>query len=346
MRDGAAETANPRDTGPVDANSPFSVVMGTPHGETLNSIFGWDAEHFIAVGTSQVSYVYSGGLFTRLGGSSSGNDLNAVWGASPTDVYAVGTSAGGGGFVQHYDGSGWVTVFEAPTGLYGIWGAASDQLVIAVGEGGVLYGYYPSSTWQMIATVPFNPDAPDAAMTKNSPLLTAITGRNIGDFTVTSNGDRFFHWEPEAGGLAYYDPMLPPTTNFTAAWQVPGALETSVYIGSNYYGLYWFTAPDIATDASILGNGNAGYHFTQLYLDSKTPGAEGLTINGIWANPTKAVAVGGNGLILVYDIATDTTTVVPGPSDTKQSLGGVWGSSPTDVWIVGWSELILHGSVE
>ena len=343
--DGAAEVG-PTDGGP--GPSPFSVFNEVAHGETLNAITGWDSNHFVAVGDSRVTYVFTAGKLHRLGGDVPGSDYQAIWGSSPTDVFAAGAVAAGGGFVAHYDGSAWTTVFDSPTRLHGIWGtfAGPREAVIAVGEEGICYGYFTGSSWQKIEALTVNPDAPDAAKSSSSPILSAITGRNFNDFTITSNGAQFFHYEPDAGGLVFYRPVLDPNANFTAAWQDPDASGTSVYIGSNFYGLYYFTAPDTPTDASVFADGSGGYVFGKVTTDPGAKGAQGLAIRGIWGTAAKIVAVGDQAQILALDISSGHVGVVAGPPGLKGTFGGVRGSSLSDVWIVGPGEALLHGSLQ
>jgi hypothetical protein len=343
LRDASAGDARLRDVSAGDAGSPFQVVNGVATGETLTAIVGWDADHFVAVGTSQVAYVYTSGNLQRAGGTAGGYDYNAVWGTGPDDVFAVGSVTGSdggdvGGFVGHFDGTAWNVVFSSPTGLYGVWGTPEDK-VIVVGDNGLMYGWFPGSSWVQIQQLP-NPDDSGAP----PPTLTSISGRSLSDFTITTSNPLFFHFEPDAGGMAYYEPETSPLTSFTFAWQLPNAPETSVYLGSNFLGLYWFTAPDVPTDASILPPGN-GYELAMILLDEQAPGAQTMAIRGIWGTPGKVVAVGDMGRIYTYDLATTTPARVPGPSNTQQSFNGVWGSALDDVWIVGENELILHGAL-
>jgi hypothetical protein len=348
--DGHAKDGGPGDVGQSEGGpgqSPFSIFHSAPHGETLHAITGWDSNHFMAVGDSQVTYVFTEGKLSRTGGDVAGSDFQAVWGSSPTDVFAAGALAAGGGFVAHYDGSAWKTVFKSPTRLYGIWGTlAEEEGILAVGEKGILYGSVAGGSWQMEATLPVNPDAPDAAMSSNSPILSAISGRNASDFTITSNGAEFFHYEPDAGGLVYYQPELDPNTNFTAVWQDPDASGTSAYVGSNFYGLYYFTSPDTPTDASVIADGSGGYVFGQITADPKANGAKGLALHGIWGTAEKVVAVGDDAYILAVDLSSGHTGVVSAPAGAKGTFGGIWGSSLADIWIVGPDETILHGSLQ
>jgi photosystem II stability/assembly factor-like uncharacterized protein len=63
--------------------------------------------------------------------------LTQLWGASPTDVYAVGSD----GTILHYDGARW-TRQDTPTdrALHGIWGRSPSD-IYAIGESGtILHG--------------------------------------------------------------------------------------------------------------------------------------------------------------------------------------------------------------
>jgi len=78
--------------------------------------------------------------------------LNAVWGTSANDVYAVGTYKGPlTSVILHYDGTGWTAM---DTGLWysmtDIWGTASDSIYVC-GEGGTLL-HYDGSDWTPIDT--------------------------------------------------------------------------------------------------------------------------------------------------------------------------------------------------
>jgi hypothetical protein len=319
------------------ATGSFTVMNGLPQGEQLTAIWGVDSAHFIAVGTSQVIYKYEDGVLSRGGGNSVGRDYAAVWGRNFQDVYAVGYSESGTGFVQHYDGTQWTEVYATPVPLYGVWGVA-DGHVVAVGDKGLMYGTRPGYPWNQIQVVPPNQDV-DAG--PRAPILWSVAGRSLDDYVIAADLDYFIHYEPKGGGFAYYEPTVETTTSFRFAWQGPGA-TTSVFFGTNYYGLYWFTAPGTDTDASVLPPGS-GFALVELARDEAAPDAKNAAIEGIWGTAEKVIAVGDAGRVYVFDAATDTVTTLPPPTD--EVLGGVWGSSLDDVWIVGGRELILHGSI-
>jgi hypothetical protein len=339
LLDGDASAA---DDGGADAaaSGAFTVVNGLPEGESLTAIWGADKDHFVAVGTSGISYVYDTGAFMRLGSTTVGRDYNAVWGLAADDVYAVGYAENGGGFIEHFDGNVWNVVYTTPDGLYGIWGGVSGKttFIQAVGESGLMYGWKTGDTWKQINQVPPNQDI-DAG--PYSPVLWGISGRDINDFTIAGGLDYFLHFEPKGGGLVYYEPTVETNTEFHFVWQQPGPI-TSVFFGTNFRGLYWFTAPGTDTDASILGAGSP-FALVELARDETSAAEQKRYIQGIWGTTEKIIAVGDSGRVLVFDNATSTISKLPPPTD--ESLGGVWGTSLDDVWIVGGRELILHGSI-
>ena len=106
----------------------------------------------------------NGGSWNAMGNMYSFDPLNAVWGASASDVFAVGyiPNAGGepgGNVIMHYDGASWVNM-AVPTQAFatvaGIWGA-SPTAVFAIGEyygDGFVYRY-DGSSWSPMTTEPF-----------------------------------------------------------------------------------------------------------------------------------------------------------------------------------------------
>lgn len=319
------------EAGPVvDGGSPFTVRHAVPSGETLHGIWGAGPDFFVAVGSSSLTFVSDGGALTRLGGTQPGRDYLAVWGFSRTDIFAVGETAAHGGFIDHFDGTGWTSVYDAPTPLLGVWGTrAGGGTVIAVGSEGQRFGRKAGGAWRSFDKLPKGPADPDEPGT---PRLWGISGRSLDDFSIAADS-RFYHYEPDAGGLAFYEPTTQTNTLFRSVWQAPGD-STSVYLGTNFYGLLWFSAE---------GSPTQGYPGTVLFRDEQTPGAEKSFIQGVWGTEQKVVAVGDHGRIYVYDTGLSTPSAVPSPTD--EPLAAVWGSSIDDVWIVGRREIILHGSV-
>jgi photosystem II stability/assembly factor-like uncharacterized protein len=84
--------------------------------------------------------------------------LKNVWGRAIDDVFAVGCNGtsgssgdcAGDGFIQHFDGSSWTTIYAVPgpTGLYGDWGSGAGELY-AVGQScTILHSIDGGQTWR------------------------------------------------------------------------------------------------------------------------------------------------------------------------------------------------------
>ena len=328
--DGGGVEAEAATDATAEGGSPFSVFNAVPSGEALVAIWGAGPDSFVAVGTSSVAYVYDNGTLTRLGGTQQGRDYLAVWGFSKTDVFAVGQTASGG-FVDHFDGKGWTAVFDTPSALLGVWGSSQGAgAVLAVGTQGNIYGFTPGQAWKTFDKLPKAPGDPSVP---GAPRLWGISGRNLDDFSIAADS-RFYHYEPDAGGFAFYEPTAQTNTLFRSVWQQAGGAGTNVYFGTNFFGLLYFSG---------RGSETSGYPGTVLFRDEATPGAEESFIQGVWGTSEKVIAVGDRGRIYVYDTGLSTPSPIPSPTD--EPLGGVWGSSIDDVWIVGRRELILHGSI-
>jgi len=88
-------------------------------------------------------YGGSGDTWERLkGGSGINKNLNAIWGASKSDIFAGGS----GGVMYRYDGSKWTSMTSFSTkDIQGIWGRGSSDVFAVDSEGTV--GRYDGSTW-------------------------------------------------------------------------------------------------------------------------------------------------------------------------------------------------------
>jgi len=80
-----------------------------PTSARLDGIFGWSADEQIAVGDG-VILNKNGAAWELQDVPADGALLHGVWGASPTDVYAVG-ELDGGALILHYDGVAWLIVY-------------------------------------------------------------------------------------------------------------------------------------------------------------------------------------------------------------------------------------------
>jgi len=80
--------------------------------------------------------------------TSGATDLAGIWGASPTDVFAVGPNAN----IVHYDGTAW-TPMTSPTQFHwmAVWGASSRDVFAVGGDWSVAAAiHYDGSSWKAI----------------------------------------------------------------------------------------------------------------------------------------------------------------------------------------------------
>jgi hypothetical protein len=309
--------------------SALRILHAVPDGETLFGVWASSPSFAIAVGTSSTSFVVRDGAITHLGGNQKGRDYLAITGFAADDVYAVGKSATGG-FVDHFDGVSWTSVFDAPVPLLSVWCTVESgkQAVLASGGRGKVYGWNSgASSWSELLSFPKGPNDPDLA---DGPRLWGISGRSLTDFTVVADG-RLWHKEPD--GVYFYDLLQQTDTQLRSVWQSPDA-PTSVYIGTNFSGLTWFSAA-VNGDTAPL---------SVLNRDESAPGNDKRFHYGVWGTRTKVLAVGDLGRVFLFDTGSSTSTYVHAPTDA--TLTSVWGTSLADVWIVGEREVVLHGSFE
>jgi hypothetical protein len=78
--------------------------------------------------------------------------FNGVWGTSATDAWVVG----GGGELQHYNGSGWSPVSGYTQDLYAVWGSTTSNVWV-VGNGGTIL-QYDGIKWTSITSCLTNQD--------------------------------------------------------------------------------------------------------------------------------------------------------------------------------------------
>jgi hypothetical protein len=331
FRAGPSDAADDADA----SASPFVVVQTGQSTESLLAVWGADATHVFAVGTNDVRYEFDGVQWSRWDPVVVGRDFHSVWGLSATDVYAAGEITGTGqGVVSHYDGASWRDEYVAPTPLYSVWG--DGTVVLAVGPKGMLYGKAQGSTaWAMRLGNPLPPN-PDVPQTADDPVLWGIAGKTGDEFALAAGVDRIFHWEPP--NFVPLDPVVDKTRAFRSVFVVPGSQPTTYVFGTTYLGLTWL-ANSGPPDADIVN----GAMF-DLYQDRGAPNAVDLFIHGIWGESARVVFVGDASRIGVYDPGANEVTTVPSPIDGV-SFGGVWGSSMSDLWIVGSNETILHGAL-
>ncbi len=236
--------------------------------------------------------------------------VNAIWGSSPTDVFAVGDYEN----INHFNGITWsVQGYFNPLGpwhwWYGIWGSSGNN-VFAVGYGAITNVYrYDGSVW--------------SSMTSGTTTqLNGIWGSSGSDvFAVGGNGS-ILHYDGSV-----WSPMTSGTTQtLYGIWGSSGSDVFAVGVNGtilHYDGSVWAPMTSGTTtqlngiwgssgsDIFVVGNNGTIFHYDGSVWSPMTSGTT-QTLRGIWGSSGSDVfAVGNSGTILHYDGTVTTTTVPP-----------------------------------
>lgn len=306
--DGGFDAAVPADQGAGDLASDAAAGAVTftqvPTGSAsiLFSVWGSGADLF-AAGTQQ-TILHSGDGKTWQTQMTGAAQLDAVWGSSPTDVYAVGWGAP---LLLHSTdrGASWQTEASGTSGppLLGIWGGGPNDVLACDGIGEVLR--FDGATWshQSVGTA----------------ALIAVWGTGKTRVVVGNQGQIFVSTD---GGASFSARDSGTTISLSSVWGV----GTDLFVtGSD----------EQANLGAILRSSDGGTTWSQ----SPTPTA----MWGIWASAASDVwAVGDAGAIL--HSTDGGASFQPVNSGATVALRAVWGSSARDVWVVGGDGMILHGT--
>jgi hypothetical protein len=256
-----------------------------------------------------------------------GVDYFGVWGTAPDDVWVVGTfRVSHHGLIMHKTAPGWAELGEVGFGLHGVWGVDDNRW--AVGENGAVYGGASATPFAM--GIQFDPNSAVPKM-MYSPLMYGISGNSATSILVAADVDSYWYYD---GTWHLYTDPVDRTRAFRASFGLPSATP-QIYIGANYYGLWYFQGKNDPITGMPLP-------VLQFNEEKDAPGNENRFVWGIWGpSLDKVIAVGDGGRIMTFDRNKGELKIFPSP--TMANLYGIWGTSLDDVWIVGDGSLVLHG---
>lgn len=115
-------------------------------GDGLQAIWGTSPSNLYAVGNKGVILQYNGADWNRMT-SPVDSPLYSIWGAAADNIYAVGND---GTFIK-YDGKAWSKVpVNLNTQLLSVNGTGPDNILVVGGQGTVLH--YNGTTWRTVAS--------------------------------------------------------------------------------------------------------------------------------------------------------------------------------------------------
>jgi len=271
-------------------------------------------------------------------------NLRGIWGLSSNDIYSVGDA----GTILHYDGVSWSSIESGTTAnLTGIWGSGSDD-IYAVGDGGLML-HYDGSSWSPIATgVTANlndiwgSSADTIYAVGSESTILRFDGANWSSTScptceganlrsVHGNAPNYYS-AGTLGGLSFIGVLI----------RLDGTDWHCVYcVYAEYYGIW------VSPDGNVYASGwhydrYAGEHgFLVRYdgtawINTVLPIEEtGRSMWGDWSD--NVYAVFDRGSIAHFDGAQwNLSRAATAP------LFDIWGTSGSDVWVVGKNCLIRH----
>ena len=271
--------------------------------ENLNGVWGTSPTDVYAVGRAGTILHYDGTGWSAMASGTS-EGLHAVWGTSPSDIYAVGVIGG----ILHYDGTEWSQVASAGEILLGVWGSSPSD-VYAVGSNGTIM-HYNGIGWSGIVTV---------TATVGGFGLNGVWGSSRSDIFAVGDGGAILHYD----GTEWSEMESGTDFSFEGVW------------GTS------------SSDVFAVGFGTAGgegriAHYDGSQWSDMASGLTGLRIEltGVWgASPSDVYAVEFiRGSIVHYDGTA--WSVLP----SRRELTAVWGTSSGDVYAVAHGGAILRGS--
>jgi hypothetical protein len=331
----------------------------------------WTTGHDVfAVGDSGVAYRGDGNQWT-ITATGTTESLNAVWGSSATDVYALSHYA-----VHHFDGVAWSALYKTKS---------YTAMLIDVGGSGPADVYVVGTKGTYPLVLHFDGSAWTENLSTEVVAPAAVWAASKNDVFVAGQKGTIIHFDGSKWTLQHST-----TDNDLRFVDLHGSGPNDVYaVGEfgdlwHYDGSTWTAKISRFNGAHSIWSDGAGHLFAgggdgPLMLEGNEwrPLTTSKRLHGVWGyGAGELVAVGEAGTIVQFDGArwrvvtagqqdliavwgpTADTLIAVGrkgtilhhsgagwsasPAPTDADLRGVWGASPTNVVAVGERGTVLH----
>ena len=269
-------------------------VSKTGIAKNINDLWGASQTSVFAVGPEGLIAYYGGASWTQQQ-SPVKADLNGLWGFGANDAVAVGD----GGAIVRFDGTGWKQVASSGTtsDLFDVWGAGPGDIWAV--------GFYVMVHWNGVAweTVP-------ATLGSTTKSWTAIWGADKDHVWAVGSYGQISHWNG-------------------SKWQNDATGTSQTLRG------VWGTGPD---DVWAVGDGGTVLHWDGLAWTLNKPDTV-ASLRGVWGTASDDVTVvGSDGTILHWDGAAWKDRSL---DDFQNQLEAIWGWGQTAAIAAGSAELVL-----
>ncbi|MCD6305841.1 MAG: hypothetical protein J7M32_06075 [Deltaproteobacteria bacterium] len=240
-----------------------------------------------------------------------GNDLLGAWAVGPDDLYV----GGHGGVILHWDGAQW-TMMDTPTQktIFAIHGTGSNDIWAVGGDGYTLNSmehslimHYDGTSWEQVTP----PDYYGYTYVFNS--VYAVSSNNV--WACVDSGTAVAHWN--GSQWSFILPNLP----------LEGNLYAVMAVDSNH--------------VFFAGSHGQIVHYNQgvWQLEQKTEEGSFSTdlLQHLWAADLDTVYAGGNWGQVYRRNAEGSWTDLGFPTgwDEDNTIRYLWGTSPTDIYLMG-----------
>ena len=267
---------------------------------------GGTAEDDVWIGADrEIAYHWDGARLTQMFSGDASGGIYDVLARARDDVWFAGSLT-----TYHYDG---LTIREEPltptvSGPRHFWWAPGDDL-LADDYDGIFRWSAPARVWEMLPK-PFSLEGANGGG-----FMFGISSRDL--WWLYYSGGPLVHWD----GTAWY---FFPSTN--TGWSSGYVAPSGELIVGGYNGRVGRLPP---TPARVQDR----------VMEVHGRGYDVYDLTGIWASAdgTAVHAVPGP-----YRLTSNGWERAPTSGTVSQSLNGIWGSSPTDVWAVGSYGAVAH----
>jgi len=259
-------------------------------------------------------------------------DLNAIWGRSRTDIYAVGNN----GVILHYDGNAWRNQMSSvQNDLHAIWGNETD--IYIVGDNGLILKH-EYQTWVPMTSGTDNDLLDIWGITENDIIVVGKKG------TILKN----------SSGL-WFEMASRTLSTLNSVWGTAGFIYTCGTGGKilRFRDNQWnpISSQTFNSLNALWGQSNNDLLYavgdSGVMLKNQS-GAWSETIADNFVNlhaiigfsDGKVFAGGYHGTILFHDTARPEWN--PMMTSSTDTIKDIWGTSSQDVYAVGENGLILH----
>ena len=267
---------------------------------------GGTAEDDVWIGAMrEIAYHWDGARLTQMFSGDASGGIYDVLARARNDVWFAGSKT-----TYHHDG---LTIREEPltptvAGPWHFWWAPGDDL-LADDYDAIYRWAEPARVWEMLPK-PFSLQAGNSGG-----FMFGLSSRDL--WWLFYSGSSLIHWD----GTAWY---FGPSTN--TGWTSGYVAPSGELIVGGYNGRVGRLPP---TPARVQDR----------VMEVHGRGYDVYDLTGIWASAdgTAVHAVPGP-----YRLTSNGWERAPTSGTVSQSLNGIWGSSPTDVWAVGSYGAVAH----